>query len=389
MSQLDIIGAMPKKTEILFEKIANENDLEDFVLAGGTALAIYIKHRTSEDLDFFINKNIISNVIKRKIDTLIERLSKEYIITEIQNVENEQINYMFGDVKVTFLASPLKLLDDANSYKNINIASIDKIAAGKLYTILKYRIKSRDFYDIKYIMKHHDFSLGDIFDLMKKHYGKVNFSQDLIIKRFLKMPLNIDDEGFESLELKEKETFKTLRNFFKDQIKNLDSEKHEIFNFSKEDVEKNINKKYGLLRQSLLMELFNISKHEVIYQINLVKIDSDLFYQDINGKTIFHLVYEDTKFFEYLLYHIKTISDNIKVVCEISGNDKALELIEFHRVVNRCLDKNQDEIKQIVKNKDISYENINSAIKRKNEIFEGTISDGISMIKSLLTIRKY
>lgn len=278
---------------------------------------------------------------------------------------------------MTFLASPLKLLDDANSYKNINIASIDKIAAGKLYTILKYRIKSRDFYDVKYIMKRHDFSLGDIFDLLKKHYDKVNFSQDLIIKRFLKMPLNIDDEGFESLELKEKETFKTLRNFFKDQIKNLDSEKYEIFNFSKEDVEKNINKKYGLLRQSLLMELFNISKHEVIYQINLIKIDSDLFYQDINGKTIFHLVYEDTKFFEYLLYHIKTIPDNIKVVCEISGNDKALELIEFHRVVNRCLDKNQDEIKQIVKNKDISYENINSAIKRKNEIFEGTISDGI------------
>ena len=91
MSQLDIIGAMPKKTEILFEKIANENDLEDFVLAGGTALDIYIKHRTSEDLDFFINKNIISNVIKRKIDTLIERLSKEYIITEIQNVRMSKL----------------------------------------------------------------------------------------------------------------------------------------------------------------------------------------------------------------------------------------------------------------------------------------------------------
>jgi len=267
------------------------------------------------------------------------------------------------------LASSLKLLDDSNSYKNLNIASIEKIAVGKLYTILKYRIKSRDFYDIKYIMKHYNLSFGDIFDLMKKHYGSVNFSQDLIIKRFLKMPLNIDDEGFESLELKQKETFKTLRDFFKDEIKKLDSNKYEIFDFSKDDIEKNINKKYGVLRQSLVMELFNISKHEPIYQINLVKIGADIFYQDINGKTIFHLAYEDTKFFEYLLFHTKTIPDNVKTLCEISGDKKALDLIEFNRIVNRCLDKNQEEIQSIIKDKDILYEEIDSALQRKKDIF--------------------
>lgn len=127
---------------------------------------------------------------------------------------------MFGDVKVTFLASSLKLLDDSIKYKNINIANIEKIAAGKLYTILKYRIKSRDFYDVKYIMKYYKLEFCQIFDLMKKHYGRVNFSEEIINTRFLKMPLNIDDEGFESLQLKEKESFKTLRDFFKKEIKN-------------------------------------------------------------------------------------------------------------------------------------------------------------------------
>ena len=33
------------------------DELQDFLLAG----AIYVKNRTSEDLDFFIHKNIIIN----------------------------------------------------------------------------------------------------------------------------------------------------------------------------------------------------------------------------------------------------------------------------------------------------------------------------------------
>ena len=73
---------------------------------------------------------------------------------------------------------------------------------------------------------------------MKKHYIKLNFSEDTINTRFLKMPLNIDDEGFESLELKNQENFKTLRNFFKNEIKNLNNEKLEIFNFSIEEIKK-------------------------------------------------------------------------------------------------------------------------------------------------------
>lgn len=371
MKQINITGSMPKKTEILFEKIAFGNELEDFVLAGGTALAIYIKHRTSEDLDFFINKNILNTTIKNKIESLILRLqNKGYIITLIANYDDVQLDYMFGDVKVTFLANSLKLLEDANSYKNINIASIEKIAAGKLYTILKYRIKSRDFYDVKYIMKYYNLTFGEIFDLMKKHYGAVNFSEDIINIRFLKMLLNIDDEGFESLQLKVKETFKTLRDFFKNEIKRLNDEKMEIFHFSQSDIEIHINKKYGLLRQSLLMELYNISKHSILYNSNLNKIRCDILYQDINGKTIFYLACDDNEFFEYLLFHIQEIPEDIKTICENSGNEKALELIEFHRLLNRCFAKNELEIEEIIKNKEIEKDIFMKSLQKKRSLFD-------------------
>lgn len=369
MNKIDIKGSMPKKTEILFEKISKGNELKDFVLAGGTALAIYIKHRTSEDLDFFINKNILNNTIKKEIESLIKRLENEgYIITLISNYVDVQLDYMFGDVKVTFLASSLKLLDDSIKYKNINIANIEKIAAGKLYTILKYRIKSRDFYDVKYIMKYYKLEFGQIFDLMKKHYGRVNFSEEIINTRFLKMPLNIDDEGFESLQLKEKESFKTLRDFFKKEIKKLNDEKKEIFHFTKNDIEKNINKNYGLLRQSLLMELYNISKYSIIFDIDLLKVNANLFYSDLNGRTIFNLSFEENDFFDYLLFYIDEIPSDIKTICQNSGNQKALETIELHRLINRCLKKDNIEIEQILKDKDIDKDIFFKKLTKKKEI---------------------
>lgn len=120
----------------------------------------------------------------------------------------------------------------------------------------------------------------------------------------------------------------------------------EIFNFSKEEISKNINKKYGLLRESILMELYNINKHSIIYDFNLVEIGCDILYQDINGKTIFHLACDDNKFFDYLLFHIQEIPDNIKTICQNNGNQEALKLLEFHRLLNRCLDKDDENIQK-------------------------------------------
>ena len=75
---VDIKGSMPERTERLFEAIAKGDELKDFVLVGGTALAIHLKHRTSEDLDFFINRNFINNDLKYKIDSLMLRLSEKH-----------------------------------------------------------------------------------------------------------------------------------------------------------------------------------------------------------------------------------------------------------------------------------------------------------------------
>ena len=113
------------------------------------------------------------------------------------------------------------------------------------------------------------------------------------------------------------------------------------------------------------MELYNINKHSIAYDFNLVEIRCDILYQDINGKTIFHLACEDNKFFEYLLFHIQEIPDNIKTICENNGNQEALELLEFHRLLNRCLDKDDENIQKIALEKVIDFDVFYLALKRK------------------------
>jgi hypothetical protein len=45
---------MPKATQEIFDRLKDDHRLDCFYLVGGTALALQIGHRISEDLDFNI-----------------------------------------------------------------------------------------------------------------------------------------------------------------------------------------------------------------------------------------------------------------------------------------------------------------------------------------------
>jgi hypothetical protein len=45
---------MPKATQEIFDRLKDDHRLDFFSLVGGTALALQIGHRISEDLDFNI-----------------------------------------------------------------------------------------------------------------------------------------------------------------------------------------------------------------------------------------------------------------------------------------------------------------------------------------------
>jgi len=50
---------LSKHTEVVFEQISKMECVKNYTLIGGTALALQIGHRLSEDLDFRICKKLL------------------------------------------------------------------------------------------------------------------------------------------------------------------------------------------------------------------------------------------------------------------------------------------------------------------------------------------
>ncbi len=137
---------------------------EGFYLAGGTALALQIKHRTSLDFDFytekeFIPENIIDLFQKETKETVIVQTGKGTLITHIKKSEVSLFHY------------PYPLLAPSIETENLNLASLKDIAAMKLIAIIQ-RGKRRDFFDLYFLAK--SLGLEEIFNLTKIKYPPFN-----------------------------------------------------------------------------------------------------------------------------------------------------------------------------------------------------------------------
>ena len=58
MKKLDALAQKTKKVLIALSKL---DELSQFTFVGGSALSVYLKHRISEDLDFFSWENELKN----------------------------------------------------------------------------------------------------------------------------------------------------------------------------------------------------------------------------------------------------------------------------------------------------------------------------------------
>lgn len=143
------------KVDAIIEKVAGLECIKPYILCGGTALAIQIDHRRSEDLDFMMwrkSKTEKPEVDWRGIESeLIEKVG------EIQNLNLlgfDQVEFLVEGVKLSFFVSDnLSPVTDPVDYMgNIRLADIEAIMAMKMEVMLR-RMKFRDYYDIYCILK--------------------------------------------------------------------------------------------------------------------------------------------------------------------------------------------------------------------------------------------
>ena len=150
-------------TDAIIEKVAEMECIKPYILCGGTALAIQLGHRKSEDLDFMMWRK------SKKEKPAVDWPSIEKELTEkIGEIENfnmlgfDQVEFVAANVKFSFYVSenfspvskPLHYLG------NIRIADIYSIMAMKMVVMLR-RMKLRDYYDIYAILREgYDISEG-------------------------------------------------------------------------------------------------------------------------------------------------------------------------------------------------------------------------------------
>lgn len=162
---MDINFSLPAKV-IAFLR----SELDDFYLAGGTALSMfYYEHRESFDLDFFTKGfsrervfKIVDNLAKDsqwQVELLSEQNKEGLIQVAIYIVHIDSEN----KCKIDFVEDYLKLLKPLKRVDGINVLSLEDIYLRKIYAIAGHiqtlndigqkvmlggRQSAKDFYDI-------------------------------------------------------------------------------------------------------------------------------------------------------------------------------------------------------------------------------------------------
>lgn len=122
-----------------------KNTPQEFVLYGGTALALRLGHRTSEDFDFFSNRPFLPDVLRQAIGYLQDaemRRFEENTLTAMVDRDGPVKVSFFGGLKLNRVQDPDVIPDNG-----IKVASLLDVAATKLATI-QQRAQARDYEDV-------------------------------------------------------------------------------------------------------------------------------------------------------------------------------------------------------------------------------------------------
>ncbi len=194
---------LAKPTQKLFGKLTGCPWLSDFYLAGGTALALQLGHRTSVDLDFFTGKAFDEGKMIENLRTIGK--------LEILQKERQSVTGILDDVKFSFLGYPYPMLRPPTQFQGTSIASIEDIACMKL-DALASRGTKRDFIDLYCISQ--QLPLAELMDLFQAKYASVHYNL-LHIKKSL---VYFDDaEGDPLPDLRVSIRWTDVKEFFKNE----------------------------------------------------------------------------------------------------------------------------------------------------------------------------
>lgn len=204
--------------DAIIEQVAQLDCIKPYVLSGGTALAMQIGHRKSEDLDFMMWR--ISKTIKPEVkwNEIEQELSEKIGVIDNFNILGfDQVEFLVKGVKFSFFVSDnmSPVMSPIQYQGNIRLADIESIMAMKLEVMLR-RMKFRDYYDIYSILQNG----YSIHEGIKKAlaYSRYRLTTKNIVAMLLSCQF-VTDGNFLALEPKYNVTKEQIREYILTRLK--------------------------------------------------------------------------------------------------------------------------------------------------------------------------
>ena len=142
------LEALPGTQRLLWKELGHTP--RSFVLYGGTAIALRLGHRQSQDFDFFSNESFSPGALLESIaylrDARIDQRGDNTLSVVVQRGGPVKLAF-FGDVHMNRAGEP-----DAVENHGLQIASLLDLAATKLKTI-QQRAEAKDYVDLAAIFR--------------------------------------------------------------------------------------------------------------------------------------------------------------------------------------------------------------------------------------------
>jgi hypothetical protein len=225
---------LPTATEKVWDFLRTQPALAGFVLVGGSALALRIHHRRSEDLDLAFGDTHLPRTRLEALQRIAEQTAvdfqrsddeaalQEFALAGLELHDYQQNFIVDGSVRVSFfvpdaaLAKVLKVSQESG----VRVAALEELFKSKCL-VSALRSKTRDWLDLYVLMRGHGFSIGDFLAAFRE--AGIEAQCDSALSRLCSGVPQRDDEGYAHL-LADPPSLEEMKAFFRTQRDKLEIE---------------------------------------------------------------------------------------------------------------------------------------------------------------------
>jgi hypothetical protein len=178
-----------------------------FYLAGGTALALQLGHRTSLDFDFYTGE---------KVDW--KKLYEQIVAVGGQNIVNNEgtLHGEINSVSVSGFYYPYPLISELVDFETLKLASVEDIAAMKVIAVIQ-RARQRDFFDMYFLLKL--LGLDKVLQAVYKKYPWYEENNQIIFKALTYFEEAENDDDLSRVNIIDKSaTWEQVKSYLRSEV---------------------------------------------------------------------------------------------------------------------------------------------------------------------------